>query len=133
ALSRAPRDRWKDGDAMADALEAALRGERVAGARSRRRSPVAVVVAVVLLVGAAAPALVAGRPPAPEPTTTTPAAGAGRSAALSGALRAVHGDKARTRLGWVTVEATVEGERVGARVSVNGRLAADLGGAPVWS
>ncbi len=77
ALSREPADRWADGDAMADALEAALRGERVAGRRRSLRpllwllAPAASLslLGAALLYGPAPPA-----PSVPAPSSSAPAA-----------------------------------------------------------
>jgi hypothetical protein len=88
ALSRLPADRWPHGDAMADALDSALRGGRVAG-RRRSLRPILWLVAPAASLGLLVlallydPAAVAPRPvkPARPLTAETPRPGAPAPAA----------------------------------------------------
>lgn len=91
ALSSAPSARWRDGDAMADALDAALRGERVLGPRRWSRTALwagAPTAALGVLFAAflyrpadapspPAPARPKPRPPAEAPLPPTTAAPSG--------------------------------------------------------
>jgi hypothetical protein len=145
ALARAPTERWADGSAMADALDAALRGERVTGPRRRGRWRAALLAsaglaALVLLAAAATAALAPRGPPGPPGAPVVARAAPPRSELLAPALRTTDLEH-ESLAGWTLVPTPVDrlevvafalaGEQVELRVESS---APDLSTAePVWT